>query len=107
MIWIHEALGIVTLVAALVVCVWAWLRAAAGMQAKLPSKVLIGLIDLQILLGIITWVLHRVWSLHPLFGIAAAAVAHIWVKDKRSRAAQAWGATAVLVLLAVGVLAGR
>ncbi|MCL6515724.1 hypothetical protein [Alicyclobacillus sp.] len=107
MIWIHALLGWVTLLAAFAVCVWAWLGASGRTGARLPSRVLIGLIDLQILVGIITWVLHRMWNLHPILGIAAAVVAHVWLKDRRSRTTQAWAATAVFILLGITAWIGR
>jgi FtsH-binding integral membrane protein len=63
----------------------------------------VGLIDLQVLLGILVWVANKGWELdhflayiHPLGMIAAAVVAHITAARLKKQPASAFGPTAGL-----------
>jgi FtsH-binding integral membrane protein len=65
--------------------------------------VVVGLFDLQVLLGILVWVANKGWNLdfflaylHPLGMIAAAVIAHIAAARLKRRPASAFAPTAAL-----------
>lgn len=106
----HAILGFITLAVAALLLIWNGIRLSKGWTSRKSFyQILTGLLDLQVLLGIITLLLnHRggIWLLHPLFMLAAVAVAHIFTKDSRRPAQQLTGYIGVLVLLLIGVWAG-
>lgn len=64
----------------------------------------IGLLDLQILIGIITWIAVKPsaqFIAHPVFMVAAVVVAHIYTgrKKMRSRRVMGWIVASVLLIL--------
>ena len=85
----------------------AWSRGYSRMVG-----VVVGLFDLQVLLGILVWVANKGWNLgvflaylHPLGMIAAAVVAHIAAARLKKQPASAFAPTAALFAsLAVLVL---
>ena len=73
-------------------------------------------VDVQVLLGIIVWIFNSGWDqgfffavLHPLFMLAAVAVAHVGLvrarkrNDTRSNLIVAWGFVISLVLVVMAV----
>jgi heme A synthase len=105
---IHIVLGLIILALAIVLLIWTAVNVSNGRGGPRLSKVLVGLLDLQILLGIIAFAIHPRWSawlLHPLFMIAAAGVAHVMLKGSRSRRSQLTGYVWVVLLLLLGVWA--
>ena len=73
-------------------------------------------VDVQVLLGIIVWIFNSGWDqgfffavLHPLFMLAAVAVAHVGLvrarkrNDPRSNLIVAWGFVISLVLVVMAV----
>lgn len=108
---IHSVLGFITLIVAALMLIWNVIRLRKEGTGR-PSfyRVLVGLLDLQALLGIITLALHPRggwWLLHPLFMLAAVAVGHITLKEKRSRVRQLNGLVAILVLILIGAWLGN
>jgi len=104
----HAGLGYLLLVVGLIVVAWTALLAYRREEPSGASSVacvtLVGLIDLQVLIGIVlfmltlegrswTWALH-----HPLFMIAAAVCAHVGNKQDHW-ALTGWFVTSYVLLL--------
>ena len=110
MVAVHALLGLLTRVVAALLLIWNGTRlSSASTTRKSFYRVLVGLLDLQVLLGIITFVIHPkggLWLLHPILMIAAVAVAHVLTKDTRSPRQQLTGYVSVLVLLVLGIWLG-
>ncbi|MCL6452223.1 MAG: hypothetical protein K6T78_01205 [Alicyclobacillus sp.] len=110
MLAIHIVVGIITLAASIVLLVWNGIRFARGGRGPSLSRVLVGLLDLQALLGIITYILHPLggwWLLHPLFALAAVGAGHVLLKSSRRPRQQMGGYVAIFVFLVIGILVGR
>jgi len=108
---VHIVLGLITLIVAALTLVWTGIRLSQGWKNR-PSfyRVLVGLLDLQALLGIITLVLHPQhgwWLLHPVFMLGAVAIGHVYLKDKRSTIQQLSGVAGIVVLILIGVWIGK
>ncbi|GMA49530.1 hypothetical protein GCM10025857_08870 [Alicyclobacillus contaminans] len=104
---IHGVVGIVTLIVSVALLLWNAFRLGRRLQTPSYRMVLVGLLDLQVLLGIITWIIHPrggAWLLHPLFALVAAAVAHTMLKERRKGQIQMIGYVLVFALLVVTVL---
>lgn len=108
---VHAVVGLLTLLVAAVLLIWNSIRLSRNSTSRKSFyRVLVGLLDIQVLLGIITYAIHPrggVWLLHPLVMIAAVGVAHVFTKDTRKPNQQLMGYAAVLVLLFVGVWLGN
>ena len=103
---IHTVLGLPIVVIAVLLLLWNTLRISNKWRMPSFGRVLIGLLDLQILLGIIAFIIHPIWGLfvlHPITMIAAAAVAHVLVREKNSQQKQLAGYFLATVLLILGV----
>jgi len=103
---IHTVLGLPIVVIAVLLLLWNTLRISNKWRRPSFGRVLIGLLDLQILLGIIAFIIHPIWGLfvlHPITMIAAAAVAHVLVREKNSQQKQLAGYFLATVLLILGV----
>jgi heme A synthase len=111
LVTVHAIVGLLTLVVAALLLIWNAIRLSSGSTTRKSFyRILVGLLDLQLLLGIITFVIHPkggIWLLHPILMIAAVAVAHVFTKDTRSKAQQLTGYVAVLVLILLGVWLGN
>jgi len=78
-------------------------------------RVAVMVIDIQVLLGIALWVFNEGWNetfffkvIHPIFMLAAAAVAHVGVvmgrrRPERADLATVAGFTAALVLIVAAI----
>lgn len=108
---VHAIVGLVTLVVAVVLLIWNAIRLSQGWKSRKSFyRILVGLLDVQVLLGIITYVIHPrggAWLLHPLVMIIAVGIAHVFLKNSRRLSQQVMGYVLVLVLLLVGVWLGR
>ncbi len=103
---IHAVVGLVTLIVAAGLLIWNGVRVFRNLSAPSYRMVLVGLLDLQVLLGLITFVLHPrygLWLLHPLFMLTAAGIAHVLLKDKRPAKTQLLGYFLVFALIVIGV----
>ncbi len=108
MVWtaIHSILGIVILILAVVATIMEVVRGQKGVKNPLRGP-LIGLIDLQILLGIVTIIItkHYGWFLiHPLFMLVAAVLFHGWTKPKQDGTSRASVYVIATILLIVGAV---
>jgi heme A synthase len=102
---IHAFVGMVTLIVAAGLLIWNGVRVFRNSSAPSFRMVLVGLIDLQVLLGLITFALHPkwgLWLLHPLFMLSAAGIAHVLLKDARPVRTQLLGYFLVFVLIVIG-----
>lgn len=113
MVQVHMVLGVVTLLVALFALIWNALRLRGQSRHKSYRIVLVGILDLQVLLGIITIIMNPVWSrgggwffLHPVLMLIALAIAHTFLKESRSARTQLTGYSLVLLLLLVGAWIG-
>jgi heme A synthase len=103
---IHAVVGLVTLIVAAAMLIWNGLRLTRNLSAPSLRMVLVGLLDLQVLLGLITFVLHPTWGrwlLHPLFMLVAVGIGHVLLKDARPARTQLLGYFLVLAFLVLGV----
>jgi cytochrome bd-type quinol oxidase subunit 2 len=106
MLLVHSVIGMVTLIVSVALLIWNGFRLGRGIQAASYRMVLVGLLDLQVLLGVITWVIHPQpsrWLLHPLFMLIAVALGHTMLKDRRSSRTQFLGYLLIFVLLILGI----
>ncbi len=106
MILVHSVIGIVTLIVSVALLIWNGFRLGRGIQTASYRMVLVGLLDLQVLLGIITWIIHPQpsrWLLHPLFMLVAVALGHTMLKDSRPSRTQFLGYLLIFVLLILGI----
>lgn len=103
---IHAVLGIIILILAVVATVVEFARGTHSRKNVLRGP-LVGLIDLQILLGIVTMIVKAQYGwflIHPIIMIVAAALFHVWTKPKgdgRRRAASYLIGTILLIIGAV------
>lgn len=74
-------------------------------HGKSYRRIFLGLLDLQILIGIVTFVLHPMWGafiLHPITMVIAVGVAHVLTKENRSTRVQMLGYFVTAILLFIG-----
>lgn len=107
MLKVHILLGLAIVLISILLLLWNLLR--VGLKLKGPSlrPVLMGLIDLQLVLGVITFIMYPhggAFLLHPLTMIIAAVIAHTAIKDSRPARTQLFGYIAIVILLLLGVL---
>ncbi len=103
----HAGLGYLLIIAAVIVVLWSAVAAyrdegkSGGLH--ITSTALVGLIDLQALLGIVLFLMlskEWVWTLHhPLLMIVAAVAGHVANKQE-GWAVTGWFLTSLLLLLA-------
>lgn len=111
---IHPWLGYLVLVVVLAVALLAfsWAKDSRELN-RAPFSVAIGLLDLQVVLGIVVYVASQAWrsgpmmaQIHPLVALLAAITAHVGVRraDRERMVAQAHrkaGRALVLALVLV------
>jgi hypothetical protein len=110
LIRIHETIGLIIVLLSILLLIWNALRILSKWDKPSFRSVLVGLLDLQVLLGIITFAIHPIWGkflLHPIVMIIAAGSAHVILKETRPVKVQLTGYVITVVLLLVGVSAGR
>lgn len=107
---VHIVVGIITLIVALFTLIWNAMRFAGQSSRKSYRVVLVAILDLQVLLGIITWILNHVggrFILHPILMLVAVAIAHTMLKESKRPQTQLTGYSLVLLLLIVGAWVGN
>lgn len=109
MVQVHMVLGVITLVVGLVLLIWNAVRIQRQSNQKSFRMILVGLLDLQVLLGLITFFMHPIWGkflLHPICMLIAVAIGHVLLKESRSPRTQLTGYSLVMVLLLAGAWMG-
>ncbi|SIS84347.1 hypothetical protein [Alicyclobacillus vulcanalis] len=100
---VHMVFGVVLILLAIIATIWE-LATQRGLPRALRG-VVIGLFDLQILLGIITWLIRKPgWSfvLHPIIMIVAVIVLHVLTSPSAPRSRRLTGWVVATVLFIVG-----
>lgn len=106
MIRFHEYVGYVVFIVSLLLALWNIYRLTSGRSVRSYRPVLVGLIDLQVLIGIITFIVHPVWGrflVHPILMLVALIVAHTTLRDARSKQSQLTGYIVIVILIALGM----
>lgn len=98
----HMIYGILLILLVIIVTIMEIIR-PTGVPKGL-RRATIGLLDLQIVIGIITWIIVKPsmqFIAHPIFMVAAVVVAHIYTRSgkMRSRRATGWIIASVLLIL--------
>lgn len=107
---IHAAFGVIVLVAVIILAVRNVIRLTGNRGGKSYRAIVTGLIDLEVLVGIITFIVHPIWNaflLHPITMIVAAGAVHALTREKCGRRAQIAGYVLAVILLLLGVEFGR
>lgn len=110
MIAIHAMVGILIVAISIVLTLWNVIRIGAKLKGPSLRPVLMGLIDLQLLLGIVTIIMYPhsgLFLLHPLTMIIAAVVFHLMTGKKKTESMQRSGFLVTTVLLILGVYFGN
>ena len=105
-IQIHGAFGVAVLVCAFLILIWNAVRIGRGRTGRSFRPVMTGMVDLEILLGIVAFIARPVWGLfllHPITMLAAAAVVHTMTKESRRGSVQIAGYALAAALLVLGV----
>ncbi len=106
MLAIHVVLGLAIIIISSLLLLWNALRFGNGWKRPGFGRILIGLLDLQILIGIIVFIQHPIWGwflLHPIIMIVVVGLAHVLVAEKRKPQTQLVGYLLTTLLLMVGV----
>lgn len=110
MVAIHTLLGFFLLIASIFLAIWQILTWKAQVPFRKIRSALLGLLDLQVLLGVITFILHPhqsgLFLLHPLLMIVAVGLAHVFTKENRPARVRLRTYITMAVLLLIGVIAG-
>ncbi|GMA63950.1 hypothetical protein NZD89_01175 [Alicyclobacillus fastidiosus] len=109
MVVFHMIYGFLLILLDIVVTIWE-ITSRNGAPRGLRGAA-IGLMDLQIIIGIITWITARpapsfVW--HPIFMVVAIIIAHIFTASRRKKASRVtgWVVTDVLLILGASLFHG-
>lgn len=105
----HMIYGTLLIVLAIVVTVMEIAR-KTGVPRALRG-ITIGLMDLQIILGIITWIVvkpHASFIAHPVFMVIAVILLHIFTTAKRNRSTRVtiWIIADILFILGAALFHG-
>lgn len=109
MIAIHTLLGFLLVIASIFLAIWQILTWKSQLLSRKIRSALLGLLDLQVLLGIITFILHPIYGLfllHPVLMIIAVGLAHVFTKENRPARVRLMTYILIAVLLIIGVIAG-
>lgn len=110
MITLHTVIGYIVVALSIIVLVWNLFRAAGKVQGNPLRMVFIGLLDLQVLIGIVTWILNPRggwFILHPVAMVIALALLHVLTKKDRPMRTQVLAYLCAAILLVIGVSLGR
>ncbi|MCY0875100.1 MAG: hypothetical protein OWT28_02320 [Firmicutes bacterium] len=102
----HAMFGLIVIAITILLTLWNIIRISARLNGPSLRPVAMGLIDLEILFGIITFIVHPIWGaflLHPITMLIAAVVFHIMTGKKKSSGVQLTGFILTTVLLLIGV----
>jgi heme A synthase len=120
----HQGIGYLAFVAVVVAAVMAFNRAKNGQEfSDGTAKAAVILLDIQVLLGIVFYVIGEQWDreemvaiVHPLLNVAAVGIAHVGLKRARSeqmaadahrKVGRAFAVTMLLLLAGIGIVATR
>lgn len=109
MIAIHTLLGFLLLIASIFLAIWQILTWRSQVPFRKVRSAFVGLLDLQVLLGIITFIMHPrygVFLFHPLAMIVAVGLAHVFTKENRPARVRLTTYVVMAILLIIGVIAG-
>ncbi|MCL6442683.1 MAG: hypothetical protein K6T83_04350 [Alicyclobacillus sp.] len=104
---VHIWLGYIILAVTVGLAIWNIVRITQGVPGESGRRLLVGLLDLQVLLGIVALILTgiRGWFwLHPILMLAAVATAHTLLKSSRPKSTQITGYALVAVAVLVGAI---
>ena len=110
MIAVHAVVGLIIVVISVLLLIWNAIRIIGKLKGPSLRVVLMGLIDLQVLFGIVTFAIYPHWGtflLHPITMVSAAVVVHTMTKNTRTPRAQLVGYLLTTVLLLAGVAFGN
>lgn len=105
----HATYGLILVVLSILVLIWNLLRAAGRVKSNKIRMVFIGLLDLQVLLGVITLIMHHkggLFLLHPAAMIVAVVLLHALTRESRPMRVQLMAYSSATALMILGVLAG-
>jgi len=100
---VHMIFGVILIILAILATAWE-IAAQRGLPRALRG-VVIGLFDLQVLLGIITWIVRRPnWSFvfHPIIMIVAVIILHVMTSPSATRSRRLTGWIVATVLFIIG-----
>lgn len=110
MIALHAMFGLIVVGITILLTLWNVIRVAAKLNGPSLRVVAMGLIDLEILIGLITFIMHPHWGaflLHPITMLIAAVLFHLLTGKKKSSGVQLTGFILTTVLLLLGVTFGN
>ncbi|WP_062309222.1 hypothetical protein [Alicyclobacillus sendaiensis] len=100
---VHMIFGVILIILAILATAWE-IATQRGLPRALRG-ILIGLFDLQVLFGIITWIVRRPgWSFifHPILMIAAVIILHVMTSPSSTRSRRLTGWIVATVLFIIG-----
>jgi heme A synthase len=103
MVAFHMIYGILLLILAIVVTIIEIARANGAPRALRGAT--IGLLDLQLIIGIITWIVEKpraLFVLHPIFMVVAILIAHIFTTPRKARRTRILGWVIADILFILG-----
>lgn len=101
----HMVFGILLIALAILVVIWES-SSKKGVPRALRGAT-IGLLDLEILIGIVTWIMLKPhWSFvwHPVMMIVAVLIAHIMTNARRPRSQRVIGWLITDIILILGAI---
>lgn len=106
MVTLHIVVGVALLLVSLVLMIWNIVRITQKRSGRSFSRLLSTLVDIQVLLGIIAYVLKPlsgIGILHPITMVLVLVVVHTMIKEKRPERTQLIGYILTFVLIVIGV----
>ncbi|GMA57204.1 hypothetical protein C7445_10763 [Alicyclobacillus sacchari] len=100
---VHMIYGVILILLAIVATAWE-IASKSGLPKPFRG-IVIGLFDLQVILGIITWIVRRPhWQFigHPILMIVAVIILHVMTSLRYARSRRIAGWIIALVLLIIG-----
>lgn len=109
MVAFHMIFGTLLIIFAIIVTILEIAKSAGSPRAL--RGIAIGLMDLQIILGIITWIVAKPQAsfiAHPVFMVIAVIIAHIFTGSKRPRRTRitSWIVADVILILGAALFHG-
>lgn len=107
---VHTLFGLLLIVIFVFLALWQSLMWKTRIPLRRVRGMLIGLLDLQLLLGVITFITNAKYGwflIHPIIMISAVVMAHIYTKENRPARVQRFAYVGLAVMLVAGALAGR
>lgn len=111
MVWLHTHFGYLVLVVFIAIAILAISSLSRNTDRAVPPmlrRLAMGLLDLQILFGIITLILHFkvgfLYLLHPVVMLVVVGLAHSMTGNKKPKRVQVLTYVLVAILMIFGVL---